>query len=284
MKIKIGSSFTGVVPRGAFENEKPGFFAELEFDYQGVEEQSLIKKCIDENQKFLHEICLGNFKAREQQAIVDRITKERENVRVFVCEKCGKTHASVSSVAGWDSDFHVSPEELSQYASHGNLYDLQAKHFITTSQWLPVEKIDGSYADLVIVKKGSLKLEVNDWDFPEFLKKFKIENMEVGKRLVSCKHGIGGTSDIRKCIYEGKKTLADFKRTADKAKNFCQMAGYIILEEENGESDYEQMMIIPCNGSKNERGFQKPIVTDEISQFKQMFISQRENFRKRFQV
>lgn len=278
MKIKVSAQFSGVISRGSYENSRPGFSAEVEFEaIEGVDPLTMI----NERQKMLQDICYQNFKACEDQAVIERIQKERADFRWYKCSKCGESHPSVSSVIGWDSDFFMPPHQLQQYASQGNLYDLQAKHFILTGKWEKVENIEGSWADLVILKKGDLKLTSNGWNFPAFLEKYKLEKMEIGKPVISCLNKVGGTPDIRKCFYEGKKTLADIKRTPDKEKHFKQTAGYVICEEENGESPYEQMMLIPANDS-TQQGFSKPIITKEIGQFKSMFLKDREAFGKRF--
>jgi len=109
--------------------------------------------------------------------------------------------------------------------------------------------------------------------------------MQVGKFLKSLKHKFCGTPDIRECYHESKKTLGDVKRTADKVKNFKQMAAYILAEEENGATPYEQMMIIPLN-DKTEQGFSKPIIGDRkaIDEYQKMFLRDRENFAKRFGI
>ncbi|MBX4189744.1 hypothetical protein KW791_00380, partial [Candidatus Parcubacteria bacterium] len=165
MKIKISSSFSGVISRGSYENSRPGFSAEVETEM--AEGDDLIA-FTNNVQKDLQKVCYENFKACEEQAVVERVTKERQDIRFYDCPECGKKHSSVSSITGWDADFFVPPHELQQYASQGNLYDLQAKHFIETGKWEPVEKIEGSWTDLVILKKGNLKLSVNGWNFPAF--------------------------------------------------------------------------------------------------------------------
>jgi hypothetical protein len=270
MKVKVSAGFSGVISKGSFENARPSYNAEIETDIQNILEISLL-------QEQLQEICLARFKHDEERLIVERIERERKDLRFY------GSYPSVTSIIGWDADFFVSPEQLIQYASHGNLYHAQVENYIKTGLWEDVEKIDGTWSDLVIVKKGDLGLTVNDYDFPAFLKKHPIKDMQIGKSITSDVHKFGGTPDIRVCVYDGKKTLADVKRTPDKGKHFKQCAAYIIAEEENGESPYEQMMLIPANG-KTEQGFSKPIVSTEISQFKSMFLREREQFHKRFGI
>lgn len=268
MKIKISSSFTGVINRGSYENSRPGFAVEVEFETDDPVD-------VSQRQKELQKICYDNFKICESQAIIERIQKERVDIRFY------GDYPSVSSIVNWDADMFLPPEKLQQYASLGNLFHAQAAHFLKTGEWKKAEDIEGTWSDLVIVRKGDLKLEVGGWDFPSFLKKYPVEKMEAGEPKTSHKHKIGGTPDVRKCFYQGKKTLADFKRTPDKLKNFKQIAGYVLLEEDNGEEPYEQLMIIPAN-DKTEQGFSKPIVTTEVQQYKTMFLKDREAFRKRF--
>lgn len=269
MKIKVSSGFTGVIATGSYENMRPSYTAEVEFEGEVTQ--------IETWQKQLQEICQSNFRNDEQKAIVDRIQRERADIRFY--DDC----PSVTSIINWDADFFMSKEELQQYCSQGNLIDSQCKHFIKNNEWIPVKDIEGTWSDLVIISRGTLNLPTEGWNFPAFLKKYPIEKMELGKTVISKKHKYGGTSDIRVLYYEGKKYLGDIKRTAEKVKNGKQLAAYIMAEEENGESPYEGGIIIPLN-DKTEQGFSKPIIYDrkQIEQYFSMFIKDRENFKKRF--
>ena len=279
MRIKVSSGFSGVISTGSFQNSRPSFEAEVEFELDEKETLPNPAEVCDKWQKHLHQVCLDNFKQAEQQAVAERINRERADFRFYPDQ--GVMRPSVTSIINWDADFFVPPEELQQYASQGNLYDLQAKPFIKTGEWSDAEKIEGSWADVVILKKGNLGLQFNGWNFPAFLEKYPLEKMEVGKTVYSRVHNFAGTSDVRRCWYKGKKYLADVKRTPDKVKHFKQTAAYIICEEEMGEPKYDGMMLIPAN-DKTEQGFSKPIITEEIEQYKTMFLRDRETFKKRF--
>lgn len=274
MKVKVSAGFSGVIATGSYENARPSYAAELEFEMPDLLPEK-VSEHISKVQKQLQDVCYGNFKSDEQKSIIERIERERKDFRWY------GEFPSVTSIINWDADFFVSPEELTQYAAQGSLIDAQVKHFIRTGAWEKIEKIEGTWADMVIVKQGNLGLSLNGWDFPAFLKKYPLEKIEIGKPVVSQKHRFGGTSDIRICYFEGKKTLADVKRTPEKVKHFKQCAAYVIAEEENGESPYEQLMLIPLN-DKTDQGYSKPVITSEIGQYKDMFLRDRENFRKRF--
>lgn len=276
MKIKVSAGFSGVISTGSFQNARPSYAAEVEFEITDDRVNEL-RDIVSESQKNLQKVCYQNFKRDEQAQTIERIQRERTDFRMY------GDYPSVTSILNWDADFWVSAIELQQYASQGSLIHAQVSEFIRTGEWKPVEKIDGTWSDLVIVKQGNLNLPIEGWSFPDFLKKYPIEKMICGEPLVSKKHCFGGTPDIRVCYYKEKKTLADVKRTPQKIKDFKQIAAYIIAEEENGESPYEQMMVIPLN-DKTQQGFSKPVITKEISQYKQMFIKDRENFRKRYGI
>jgi len=277
MKIKLSAGFSGVISTGSYENARPSYLVEIELDREDVEVQPFEEFVSDRLAK-LQDICQQRFQADEQRLIVDRITRERSDLRFY------DGLPSVTSIINWDADFFVTPQDLQQYASQGNLYHAQVEHFIKTGEWTPAGEIEGTWADIVILKKGSLGLTYDDWQFPAFLKKYPVEKMEQGCTVKSVKHAFAGTSDIRVCYYDGKKTLADVKRTPDKLKHFKQCAAYILAEEEMGESPaYEQMMLIPANG-KTEQGFSKPVLSTEIAQYKGMFLKDREAFKKRFGI
>ena len=279
MKVKISTSFSGVIATGSYENTRPSYAVEFEAEIDDMLPEQF-QDYVRKNQEILQKICYNNFKLDEQRQIVERITKERSDMRFY------DGYPSVTSILNWDADFFLPPQDLQQYASQGALNHAQVAEFIRTGEWKPVKDIEGTWADIVIVSQGSLKLGLNGCNFPAFLKKYPLEKMENGKQIKSDKHKFGGTPDIRICYYEGKKTLADVKRTPDKIKNMKQISAYILAEEENGESPYDQMMIIPLN-DKTDQGFSKPILVegrDKIKQYQEMFLRDRENFKKRFGI
>jgi len=277
MKIKVSAEYSGVLPTGPYKNEKPGFSAEIEYDDLGSITQSVRDEFVKNAQKSLFEVCYSNFKDVERKSNIERIQREREDLWI------DEEGPHVSSIIGWDDDYFLPPHELQQYASQGNLIDLQSKHFIEKHVWTPIDDLEAAYPDLVIIRRGNLRLPTDGWNFPAFLEKYPTEKMEIGKRLVSKEHRFVGTPDIRKCIYDGKKTLADIKRTAIKEKHFKQCAAYVMLEEENGEEPYEQLMLIPLS-DKTRQGFSKPMITDKIAYYKKLFLDDRKNFRRRFGV
>ena len=273
--VKISGGISATIATGSYQNLKPAFLWE-----ETLTDCELTDKEIRDRIQTLYNKSFALLKEAEQKATVERINRERKDIRFY------DGYPSITSIIGWDAEFYISPEDLAQYASQGNLTHTQVVHFITTSKWVEPKDIEGTWADIVILKKGKLQLSLSGWDFPAFLKQYPLEKMENGVTVKSHKHKFAGTPDIRKCFYQDKKTLADVKRTPDKLKNFKQMAAYILAEEEQGEKPYDQMMIIPLN-NKTKQGFSKPIICegrDKIKQYQDMFLRDRQNFKARFGV
>jgi len=283
MKIKISSSFSGVISRGSYENSRPGFQVDVEGDLSSMKlPEETVDETIDRWQKQLQKTCYENFKACEEQAIVERIQKERADIRIKVID--GKPYPSVTSIIGFDADMYCSPEELAQYAAQSNLCHAQVADYIETGVWKEAKDVPGTWTDIVIVTKGSLKLECNGWSFPNFLEKHPIRAMANAPRSINEEHVYCGGPDFTGIPkFDGAQevfTVFDVKRTADKVKNFKQMAAYAKMK---GYENVKQMVIVPLN-NKTQQGFSKPIVETRIDQYFEMFLKDREAFKKRFGI
>lgn len=284
MKLKISSGFSGVLPSGSYANMKPAFSAEVEYEFSGAD----LYEEITRRQSELHEICLQKFQSVAEQARIDLVKSQKANIRFSTIKDENGNDIqvpSVSSIANYDKTFDIPPEELQQYASQGNLADAQGRWFIQTGVFeTDLTKIPNTFTDLAILKKGNLRLSPLVWNFPAFLEKYKISGLVEGQKCWSVKHRFAGTPDIQSLIWEGKKTLGDWKRTPSK-EHFRQLGGYVIaLEEMNpNEPPYEALMLISVNPD-NQQGFSKPMTTTEVSQCKAMFLDCRKEFQKLYLV
>lgn len=285
MKIKVSASFSGVLPSGSYSNMRPAFAADMEYEYEG--DESGIKQNIEANQTLLHGICYDKFRSVAELAQIELVKKQKENIRFHpIPDSDGNIIQvpSVSSIASYDKDFSmISPEELQQYASQGTLEDMRCRHFMQTGEWVTdLTKIQGTYTDLAVLKKGALRLESpTQFNFPAFLEKFQIEKLTEGKFTYSLKHKFAGTPDATG-VFEGKRFVIDFKRTPDKSY-WKQLAGYAIALEEQGAEPFEGLMLIGVNPD-TKQGYSKPMITMEVEQCKRFFLDARENFRKLFLV
>lgn len=289
MKIKVSSSLEAVLPTGQYQNMRPAFSAEVELEVKDDESyQDLVKT----GQKQLYAICEGMVREVEQQAIVERIQRERSNFHWIEID--GKQAPSVTSIIGWDEDFGgMTPDELRQYASQGNIIHAQGSHFIKTGLWVAPKDLDDCWTDIVILKKGQLNLALEGWSFPNFLEKFPIKDMQIAKSSLNKPHFYGGTPDFTgipvgwakiKGYEEVKEvpTLFDWKRTCAPVKNGKQLAGYKNME---GYEHITQCAVVELN-DKTDRGWSKPefYSEDRIQGFWKMFLKDRESFCKRYGV
>lgn len=283
MKLKISASFSGVLPSGSYANMKPLFASEMEYEFDGVDIQAEIEK----RQTELHKINYDKFRSVAELAQIELVKKQKENIRFHpIPDSDGAIIQvpSVSSIASYDKDFSmITPEELQQYASQGTLEDMRCRHFMQTGVWVTdMTKIQGTYTDLAVLKKGALRLESpTQFNLPAFLEKFTIKDLKEGKFTYSLKHKFAGTPDAIG-VHEGKRFVIDFKRSPDKSY-WKQLAGYAIALEEQGEKPFDGLMLIGVNPD-TKQGFSKPMITMEVEQCKQMFLDARSNFKKLFLV
>lgn len=270
--IKITASFSGVVSTGAYENEKPMFALEEEIA------ESMNKNQILKRQEELYAICREMFEKSERQSTAKRIQKEREDIRFYSFGN--DQYPSVTSIINWDADFHVSPEELIQYASRGSIIHKQIEEYFKSNKWKEPKDIPECYPDLVILKKGSLGLTHDDVDFLGFMAKYPIDFMKGEFAVYNHGYKYAGRVDC-KGIIEGKLSLIDFKTgSVDETKNFKQLTAYWHCE---GNEDVEQVVIVHLNND-TKQGFSKPKICTDKNKYFSLFLKDRENFKKRFQI
>lgn len=275
-KIKVEASFSGVLTTGSYSNMRPGFLASMEYE-QDFESEDGLKLAIETSQQELQAICYENFQSEANKAKILKIQNDRKDFRFYKLPS-GEEVPSVTSILNYDSEFLMADDELKQYASQGTLIHCQVHEYIKTGIWRKLGEIENTTADLFIIKKGNLGLSLDGWDFPSFLKKYKLENLENGEEVINEKERYGGLPDGYG-TYEGLQTIFDIKRTPEKVKNFMQMAAYA---KASGRK-IEQMMIIPLN-DKTEQGFSKPILSTDIDKYYELFLYKRREFRKVYSI
>jgi len=289
--IKIKTGFSGVISTGSYENEKP--FFEIEEEISNAIENCFVSSddFIKVRQQQLAAICYNAFKDHERRSIVARINKEREDIRFYTAAN-GQQYPSVTSIINWDADFFIPPHELAQYASKGKIVHKQCEVFIKTGEWKDPMKIPECYPDLVILKKGNLKLSLENYNFQDFLKKYPIDFASTETSVYNNILMYAGTQDSKgkfkeqekpvKDVIYGKVTLFDIKTTGtlDKNKGFKQLTAYAHCE---GNEDVEQLCLIHLNAS-NESGYAKPAIETDVNKFWPLFQKDREDFKKRFGI
>jgi hypothetical protein len=272
-KIKVSSGFQGVIPTGSFQNSRPSFNAEVEFEVDTKEEVTLAVEVMQEE---LYRICRDKFDNVAEQEKIVKIKNDRKDFRFYL--KDGQEYPSVTSILNYDSDFLIADDELKQYASQGNIIHAQVAEYITTGQWKNPKDIEGTTADLFILKTGSLQLSLDGWDFLAFLNKYPMEKLKNGEQVFNDKERYAGLPDGYG-LYLGIPSIFDIKRTQEKTKNFMQMSAYAKASKE----EVKQMIIIPLN-DKTEQGFSKPIISSDIDKYFELFLYKRKEFKKVYGV
>jgi len=275
-KIRIESSFSGVLPTGSYSNMRPGFTASMEFE-QEFKTQDEVNMTVELAQQELQAVCYQNFESVANKAKIMKIQEDRKDFHWYTLEN-GDQVPSVTSILNFDTDFLMSEDELKQYASQGTIIHAQVEEYVKTGEWKSPKDIEGIAADLFILKSGNLQLALDGWDFPAFLKKYPMEKIENAKAVINEKERYGGLPDGY-AIVGGIPTIFDIKRTPEKTKNFMQMAAYA----KACGKEIKQMMIIPLN-DKTEQGFSKPIISTDIDKYYELFLYKRKMFRKVYDI
>jgi len=268
--MKITAQFMGTISTGEFENEKPLFALEEEYSGDDIG--------IRERQEALYSICRQLFDKVQRESIVKKIQKMKEGLRFYPPEN----YPSVTSIIGWDDDFHILPGQLSQYASRGNIIHKLAEIYARTNKWENPDDVLECYPDSVILKKGSLGLTLDGYNLPAFLEKYPMEFISTETVVKNDKWKYAGRQD-GKVIYDKKKSLIDYKTgEIDKVRCFKQLTAYWQCPE---NKDVEQVIIIPLRPEKKvQQGYSKPIICDDKEKYWSLFLRDRENFQKRFNI
>ena len=265
--IEITASFTGTISTGEFENEKPLFSLKETSDLEKTE-------LIEARQQQLYNVCRGLFNQAQQESIIKKIENLRKDLRFY------DGYPSVTSITGWDSDFYVSADDLIQYASRGSILHKLCEIYAKEKVWRNPKDVPECYPDLVILKKGSLQLTWDDVDFVGFLEKYPIEFINTETVVRNDEYKYAGRYDA-KGKYEKKVTLIDYKSgTVDEVKCMKQLTAYWHTPE---NTDVEQVIIVHLN-NKTKQGFSKPIICNDKEKYWSLFLQDRENLKKRFQI
>ena len=282
--MKITTQFTGVISTGEFENERPLFALEEEFD--GADDK------VKARQEVLYQICRQLFDKVQKESIVRKLEKIRKDLRFY--PRNGEQYPSVTSIIGWDDDFFITEEELLQYAAQGEINHLKLSYFIKDKKWYEAKEIPEAHYFMVILKGGSLKLPFDSGNLPAFLEKYPIDFIDSETIVYNDEHKYAGRRDaygtpVKSDAWDKLKvkyvpTLFDLKRTAHEKKNFKQLSGYAEASPEK----IEQLVVIPISDGPESKpikqGFSQPLITQNIEAYFKMFLQDREQFYKRFLI
>lgn len=296
MKIKVSANYSGVIPTGSYENERFGYMAETEFEIPKIinnspeDKVAIVEEVIKESQEKLGNICYDMFKTQAKKCLVERIERDFKNLRFY---PNGKSKVpSVTSIINTvnPKNFHMPMHELNQYAARGSIRHLQVEHYIMKGEWFDPEEITKARKYLQILKDGNLHLPMTG-DFINFEKSYPIDydNDECEKVVYNKEYEYAGRLDFTGIPVMSKDwekaealdvpTIFDLKSSADETPNLKQLAAYA---KSDGMDHIKQMVVIVLNNNKC--GYSKPLVSRKIDDYFQMFLSDRSEFKKTYNI
>ena len=283
-KLKVSASFSGVLPTGEYQNSRPGFSAEEEFEFDG--DNAVVDDVLKTRQQELQAICFGNYELEAEKARIAKITADLQK-DVFH-EIDGEKYPRVSWVSSYDKAFFVGDEDLKIYAAQGSIIDAEIRNFVRTGVYKDSSELIECTADRFIIKNKKTSsgkyLALSGWNFQGFLEKYPIKELKsMDKLLSSKKYKIAGSPDLLG-TYDGLKTLVSIKRTQDEVSNFIQEAGYSLCD---GLDDVQQFMVVEMKAEAdggNKQGFAKPAITKDVARYRELFIRKRNDITKIYGV
>ena len=283
-KITISSSYSGVLPVAAYANARPGFSAQEEFEIEYTDKAKL-DLVIEERQRELMGICLQNYSQEAEKAKIQKIKNDLKNFRFY---KVGdEEFPSVTSICNYDKDFFMGDDDLKICAAQGNIIDAEIRNFVRTRVYKQSQDLLECTADRFILKSRALStgkmLSLDGWNFQGFLEKHPIKN------LISCEMPVAnkkwryaGTPDLIG-EYNGLKTLVSIKRTKSETDNLIQESAYANCDG----MDIQQMMVVEMKSEMdggNKCGYSRPIVSNEIAKYFELFLRKRSEVLKIYGV
>lgn len=267
MRIKeIHYGLSGVIPTSSYENLRPSF------DMTVVPEEGEDATTIFKNlQGYLHQL----FEQESNRGKADLIDRQYSNIRFR--EKDGKKYPSVTSILGWDKDWHITDDELRQYASRGTIMDALVTVFLTTGKWFDPTELQSLREDVSVLMSGGLMLTWEQCSHKAFMATYrkKIEAEAFHGTVFNDEVLYSGEWDILG-RYDGVRSIMDIKHGQFDMR---QLAAYAICEK-----DIEQLVILPVGPTDNKCGYKRPVVCDTIQKEFEEFLKARAKFKQRFGI
>ncbi|NCB43076.1 MAG: hypothetical protein EOM59_10710 [Clostridia bacterium] len=275
---EICSSYSGKISTSKFENCAP--FFSLKETWTGP----LTDIDISVRQKQLSVLCEEKFQEVEKRELIAKIQEDRKDIRFYPIGN--EMYPSVTSIINWDNDFeektkHITQEEMRQYAARGTIIHKQVSVFLDTGEWLDPKDIPELYLYRVILKKGSLGLSMDGYDFRGFYAKYPFKRIATEQIVVNKEYKYAGRYDIKGNM-DGAITLMDVKSgsSINKTMAFKQLAAYAHCP---GNEDVKQLMIIPLNNS-TKQGFSTPAIETDVEKYWPAFKEDRKMFKERYSI
>ena len=269
--MKITTQFSATISTGEFENEKPLFALEEEFEGSDAE--------VKNRQAELYNICRGLFSLTRKKSTEKKTEEVKETIRTYPPEN----YPSVTTIIRLTNPpgRTVPPEQLAQYGARGNIIHKLCEYYAKTNKWGYPKDVDCG-EDLAILNNGDLNLSLDGYNLPGFLEKYPIEFLTTETVVKNHVHKYAGRQD-GKGVHAGRITLFDYKTgEVDEEKCFKQLSAYWHCE---GNEDVERIMVIPLRAAKQvKQGYSKPVICDDKEKYWELFLKDREKFKQQFNI
>jgi len=268
MKIKeIKHSVQAVISMGPYENQRESF--EI---LATLKEDENTEKAMQELETFNH----SRLDLAVNRAKTELIAQQNSKIRFY--KRNDKQYPSVTSILGWNIDWKISEDELTQYGSRGTIVHKIIELYLKEKKWYDPIDVPELEDDVAVLMSGSKKLT---WKSCSYIK--AIEGIEKDIELIDMEKSVyndellyAGRFDCL-CKYKGKLTVLDFK--SGTTTDMRQLAAYSVCIP-----DVEKLVIVPCGPTVNKSGVKKPVVCDAIQPEFKKFIYARNKFRLRFGI
>lgn len=268
-KVKeLGIDSGGVIAIAPFENYRVNFHMLVE-----PKSRANIHKVVDH----IEGILADRFTTTERRAKTEVL--DRAYARMKFHQLNGTKYPSVTSILDWDKEWHISEDELNQYAARGTIVEKLIELYFETGKWQDPLKVPELKEQIAIVSGGSLNLSWQDCSHRQFIKHYrkriKVKKMHV--IVYNEEHFYAGEYDLMG-NFEEKLSIMDWKTGA---YDMRQLAAYAACE---GKKNIKQLVVLPVGPTDNKCGYKRPVICETIhDQFKE-FLKARAKFKQRFGI
>ena len=277
--ITITVSRGGVFSTGAYENEK--FYVSYSITRKDMT-RLMDLDTMDAWCKKISERLEKQIDYQEKISHQKYIQKLYKDIR-FRTNKDGVQFPSVTSIINAVNpiDWKVTEGHLRGLSARGDIGDIVLQHYIKTKEWKEPKSIPEAFKHLGIMKKEKVEMQ---GDLPAFVEKFKVKFTGGHREVFNEEHRYAGEPDAFGTISDDTMTtlfdLKWFLPSGDSAVRVMkQLAAYAKCDGVN----VDQIGVIPINGT-NKCGYSKPIITDKIDLYFDMFLDDRKEFKETFGI
>lgn len=286
--IHVGVNLGAVLSSGPYENLRPEFVFDATYkDVEGFPRYDFerdLDHAIEAQQK-AYEKLYKQIEHVEAQAMQKAIEKFHKDIKWYTDEKTGERWPSVTSVIDFANpiEWFVDKDRLRGLAARGQVVDMVLQQFIKDkgSHWTNPEDIPDAIRHLTIMKDIGVEISGN---LPAFVDKFEVKFISGHCNVFNKKDKYGGQPDCI-CTFGDDQILviADLKSfnpdAKGKIRTLKQCAAYAMAHE----TKVDKIAIIPIHGG-NQQGYSKPVITDEIEKYYEMFLADRKVFFDTFGI